>query len=127
MYKLAIAVALWTPLIAQIPQGKLLERSKKPDAVASPLGGTRFPAAKALEFKPQPAMQVQVPAVPANLPAPKQTELHFYVVEPTPCAHIRVVKPSPATDPGMVVGPPAGFPGKMPIVKGVPPCALDAR
>jgi hypothetical protein len=130
-YKLWIAVALWTPLIAQVPQLKLTEQ---PKPAANPLGNTRFPAAKALAFQVEiqrPAAQSARPqAQPAGAPAgakPSET-FNLTIVEPaTPCAHVRRVKPSPATDPGMVVGPPKGFESKMPIAKGMPACDEVAR
>jgi hypothetical protein len=130
-YKLWIAVALWTPLIAQVPQLKLTEQ---PKPAANPLGNTRFPAAKALAFQveilrpsAQPAqLQVQPAGSPGGAKPPENFKLT--IVEPTtPCAHVRRVKPSPATDPKMNVGPPKGFESKMPVVKGMPACDEVAR
>jgi hypothetical protein len=129
-HKLWIAAALWTPLVAQVPQQ--LKLTEQPKPAANPLGNSRFPAAKALEFQVQiqpPIVQPQAQPVgaPAGAKLPA-VPLNLTVVEPVrPCAHVQRVKPSPATDPKMVTGPPQGFESKMPIAKGMPACDEVAR
>src|SRR5262245_62113471 len=108
MRKLAVALLLFAPLLAQTQS-------------ANPLGNTRFPAARALDWKTSPG--ARLPALKVTLSTGKELKLEIVPAQPTKvCAHVKRVDPSPATDPKMIVGPPKGFESNMPVVQAMPGC-----
>ena len=92
----------------------------------NPLGNTRFPPAKDLDWKAKPATMTKLPALEAK--EPNKAEIgqarHTIVLQLQPqptCAHVKRVKPSPLADPKMVIPMPAGN-SNMPVVKTMPAC-----